>query len=443
MIKKLSTKLIPDPKRVVLMFFQLNAVRKLNEVRTKRVIKMVLSLKEVEVQNILGNIFVEFSKRHRRFEEILSSNYLRIKKFISFSESLSNDRKLLLGAYFSKEYSISSAALFNPSIVPHPDQTKLDKDSLRFVMSLRATGEGHISSIEFREGVIDKNSDIHLQKNSRYSNFPKRIKLHRDDILNKKLKYTNKSTAEIRDLLDSHYVCNFSEEFPLSERVLFPYSKSECMGMEDARFVRFVDKNDYTYFGTYTAYNGRKFRPQIIETKDFRKFEIGTLHGNSIKDKGIALFPRKIKNKYVITSRLDSENIFIMSSDDLYHWNDARVIKTSEHPWEYIQVGNCGSPIETDKGWILITHAVGPMRKYVISAVLLDLEDPSKVIGSLEDPLIQPTEEEREGYVPNVVYSCGSIVHRNNLIIPYAFSDSACGFARVGISELLKKLKWH
>ncbi len=196
-----------------------------------------------------------------------------------------------------------------------------------------------------------------------------------------------------------------------------------------------------TYFGTYTAYNGRKCRTQIIETKDFQSFKIGTLHGNAISDKGMALFPRKINKKYIITSRQDSENIFIMSSDDLYYWNDAKVIKTSERPWEYIQVGNCGSPIETNKGWILITHAVGPMRKYVISAVLLDLEDPSKVIGTLNDPLIEPNKEEREGYTPNVVYSCGSIVHKSNLIIPYAFSDSACGFAKVKISELFKKLR--
>jgi len=435
MIKKLTTKLIPDPKRVVLMFLQLN------KARTKRVIQMVLSLEEAEVQSILGNVFLEFYKRHRCFEEILLSNYLRVEKFISFSDLLSNDKKLLIGAYFSKEYSISSAALFNPSMVPHPDQTKLEKASLRFVMSLRATGERHLSSIEFREGIIDKNSNIHLKKNSRFSNFPQKIKLHRDDILSKKFKYTNKTKAEIRDLLDSNYVCNFSEEFPLGERVLFPNSKSECGGMEDARFVRFVDKNDFTYFGTYTAYNGRTFRTQLIETKDFRKFEIGTLHGNSIQDKGMALFPRKIKNKCVITSRQDGENMFLMSSDDIYHWKDAKVMKIPERPWEYIQVGNCGSPIETKAGWILITHAVGPMRKYVISAMLLDLEDPFKVIGSLKEPLIQPNEEEREGYVPNVVYSCGSIVHKGNLIIPYAFSDSACGFARVKISELLKKLK--
>ena len=435
MIKSLYPKLFPDPKRVILQFFELN------HARTKRVIQMVSTLDEKEVIKNLNGVFIEFSKRHKNFEEVIFSNFKKVEKFIQSSKLMSRERKLLIGSYFSKEYSISAAALFNPSMVPHPDQTKLEKDSLRFVMSLRATGEGHLSSIEFREGVINKNSDVHIQKNSRYLNHPKIINQHRDDNLNKKLKYSSKSTSEIRDLLDSNYGCNFSEEVPLSERVLFPHSKSESVGMEDARFVRFVEKNDFTYFGTYTAYNGRICRTQIIETKDFQSFKIGTLHGNAISDKGMALFPRKIKNKYVITSRQDGENIFIMSSDDVYNWNDARVIKTSEQPWEYIQVGNCGSPIETDKGWILITHAVGPMRKYVISAILLDLENPSKVIGSLKQPLIEPNENEREGYVPNVVYSCGSIVHKKNIIIPYAFSDSACGFARVRIAELLKKLK--
>ena len=227
----------------------------------------------------------------------------------------------------------------------------------------------------------------------------------------------------------------------LSERVLFPISKSECAGMEDARFVKFVDKNGFKYYGTYTAYNGRLFRTQLIETTDFCRFEIGNLYGNSIQDKGMALFPRKIKNKYLMTSRQDGENMFIMSSSDIYHWTGAKVMKMPELPWEYIQIGNCGSPVETEKGWLLITHAVGPMRKYVISAMLLDLDDPSKVIGSLKEPLIQPNEIEREGYVPNVVYSCGSVAHKENLIIPYAFSDSACGYARVKISDLLKKLK--
>ena len=434
MIKKLSTKLLPDPKRVILLPFELN------EVRTKRVINMVSSLEEREAQKILNKVFKEFSDRHRYFEETIICNYLKIEKYIPKSVAMTNERKMLLGSYFSKEYSICSAALFNPSIVIHPDQSGIDKDSLRFVMSLRATGEGHISSIVFREGVIDKNSNVLLNNSAKYSTLPKYIKLSRKEISDKKLKYINKSLSAVNDLLDSNYKCSFSEKIPLSERVLFPNSKSECVGMEDVRFVRFNDNEDHTYLGTYTAYNGKSFRVQLIETKDFQNFEIATLHGNAINDKGMALFPRKIKNKYVMTSRQDSENIFIMFSNDIYFWNNAKILRTPNYPWEFIQLGNCGSPIETSAGWILITHAVGPMRKYVMSAMLLDLENPSKVIGALNEPLIEPDDQEREGYVPNVVYSCGSITHKENLIIPYAHSDSSCGFAKIGINELLKKM---
>ena len=434
MIKKLSTKLFPDSKRVILLPFELN------EVRTIRVINMVSSLEESEVQKILNRIFKEFSDRHRYFEEIIFSNYLRIEKYIHKCVNMTTDRKMLLGSYFSKEYSICSAALFNPSIVVHPDQSGINEDSLRFVISLRATGEGHISSIVFHEGVIDKNSNVRLNDEIRYSTLPNYIKLNRKEIPDKKLKYINRSSSAINDLLDSNYRCSFPKDVPLSERVLFPYSQIECVGMEDARFVKFHDKKKYTYYGTYTAYNGRSCRVQLIETKDFQNFEIGTLHGNAIKDKGMALFPRKIKNNYVMTSRQDSENIFIMFSKDIYFWNDAKILRTSNYPWEFIQIGNCGSPIETDAGWILITHAVGPMRRYVISAILLDIENPLKIIGGLNKPLIEPNEQEREGYVPNVVYSCGSIAHKKNLIIPYAYSDSSCGFAKIGINELLKKM---
>ena len=402
---------------------------------------MVSSLEENEVKKILSRVIQEFSRRHRDFEKIIFSNYLRIEKHLPKPVSITNDRKLLLGSYFSKEYSICSAALFNPSIVVHPDQSGIYKDSLRFVMSLRATGEGHISSIVFREGVIDKNSNVSLNAVSRYSTLPKYTKLRSEEIKHKKNNYVNRALITIKDFLDSNYNCSFSEKNPISERVLFPHSKSECVGMEDARFVKFIDRDEQTYFGTYTSYNGRSFRTQLIKTKDFQNFKIGTLHGKAIKDKGMALFPRRISNKFVMTSRQDSENILLMSSNDIYCWNNAKVIKKPDFPWEFIQMGNCGSPIETDAGWILLTHAVGPMRKYVISALLLDLENPSKVIGALNKPLIEPDGQEREGYVPNVVYSCGSITHKENLIIPYAYSDSACGFAKVEIKKLLKKIK--
>lgn len=435
MVKRLPLKIVPNAKDVVLLFFQLN------EVRTRRVIRMVLSLSKKEMHKILNNIFKEFSGRHKSFEEILMNNFSYVKKFVPYPDRLSNDQRFLIGAYFSKEYSIDSAALFNPSMVPHPDQSNLKKGSLRFIMSMRATGEGHLSSIKFREGVIDSKSNVHLNRPSGYSFLPQIRKLEKESVINSRLMFTKKSKADLEDLLDSNYISSFSENSSLDERIIFPHSKSESVGMEDARFVKFIDKNIDTYLGTYTAYNGMNFRTQIIETDDFLNFKIGTLHGNGIKDKGMALFPRKIRGKYVMTSRQDTENIYIMTSDNLYYWNKAQVIKTSEEAWEFLQVGNCGSPIETEKGWILFTHAVGPLRRYVISAILLDLENPSKVIGTLKEPLIEPNEEERDGYVPNVVYSCGSVKHLSNVIIPYAFSDSACGFATISISELLDKLK--
>lgn len=434
MIKKLTATILPNPNKVVLLPFELN------EARTKRVINMVSFLEESEVQKVLNKVFKEFSKRHRYFEDIIFSSYLQNEKYIPKPITFNKERKMLLGSYFSKEYSICSAALFNPSIVVHPDQSGIDKDSLRFVLSLRATGEGHISSTVFREGTIDKNSNVLLSDELGYSTLPKYTKLSSEVIKHKKKNYVNRSLFTLQDLLESNYNCSFTENIPMGERVLFPHSKSESVGMEDARFVQFLDKDEQIYFGTYTAYNGKSFRTQIIKTKDFQNLEIRTLHGKAIKDKGMALFPRKINNKFVMVSRQDSENILLMSSNDVYCWNNMSVIKKPTLPWEYIQVGNCGSPIETDAGWILITHAVGPMRKYVMSAILLDLENPSKVIGVLNEPLIEPNNNEREGYVPNVVYSCGSITHKENLIIPYAHSDSACGFAKVKIKRLLEKM---
>jgi len=434
MIKRLNNRIIPDPNRVILQFLNLD------KLRSKRIINQVLQLSENETSKVLNKVFKEFSKRHKNYESKLFSNYQKVSEFINFKDEINNTRKLLIGSYFSKEYSISSAALFNPSIVPHPEQKKLGKGSLRFVMSLRATGEGHISSIEFREGVIDEKSNVKLIKNSRFCNLPNIEVTKQKNSKLDKFRFINPTEEKLKDLLDSNYTCSFDNKVPLNERVIFPHSYSESVGMEDVRLVKFSDNKSSCYYGTYTAYNGKTFRTQLIQTKEFKDFKISTLHGKAIKDKGMALFPRRINNKFIIVSRQDGENLFIMESDNIFQWESAERLKAPEQPWEYIQVGNCGSPIETDKGWILITHAVGPMRKYVISAILLDLENPSKVIGSLKQPLIEPNEDEREGYVPNVVYSCGSIVHKNNLIIPYAFSDSASGFGKIGISELLDKL---
>lgn len=433
-VERLNTKFSADPKKIILQFFQMN------DKRTVNIINRVLSLDEQTVIKNLENVYLEFSKRHKNFEESIIEHFENVKHFITESGKLSKERKLLIGSYFSKEYSIESAALFNPSIVPHPDQSETGEGELKFIMSLRATGEGHISSIEFREGIISGEGDINIINNSQFSVLPKKEIFSEKEILNKKLPFTGGKEHDKIDILNSNYRSEFDDFSLLSERVLFPNSPSESMGLEDARFVKFLNNGESKYYGTYTAYNGKTFRTQIIETYDFKNFEIGTLHGLMVQDKGMALFPRKINGKYFITSRQDGENLYLMESDNLYSWNESNLLLEPDKSWAFVQLGNCGSPIETEKGWLLITHAVGPLRKYVISAVLLDLDNPAKIIGSLNEPLISPNEIERAGYVPNVVYSCGSLIHNKTLIIPYAMSDSSCGFARVNVDELLSNL---
>jgi predicted GH43/DUF377 family glycosyl hydrolase len=392
---------------------------------------------------------------------------------------------MLIGALFSGEYALESAALFNPSIVAHPDQKNLTPGSLRFIMSLRATGEGHISSIEFRMGVISANGEIRLDPFSRYvtlpevlanPNYPKKsfsIKFHEmgfdndyaravmdrlsDTFTREEL---NRSVGTVRHenhpatheltrtleciqwLADSNYELRFAPHLAMSERIIFPVSANESNGIEDARFVRFVeDDGSVIYYATYTAYNGTSILPQLIETTDFLHFRIITLNGSAVQNKGMALFPRKIGGRYAMLSRQDDENLFIMFSEHPHYWSNPQILMRPSEPWESIKVGNCGSPIETKDGWLVITHGVGAMRKYCIGAVLLDLDDPTRMIGRLRKPLLSPLDGEREGYVPNVVYSCGSLLHGGKLILPYALSDKATVIASFELDELIDLLK--
>lgn len=458
-------KLNADAKRVILHSFYPSNIKRINNI-----IDRVLALDDNDVEKQLADVIDRFSGRHKKFTESLKHHFNKIENILSSNINATDLQKLLIGSYFTSEYSIEAAALFNPSIVPHYDQTNIEKGELKFILSLRATGEGHISSIEFREGILHEDSSIIFFSKTKYA-APAILdeeKLYTKEFINKRLTKTsyaelellnslpdqfsksdvkNKETegndySSINDLIDSNYDCKFPTDSHLSERVLFPISKSESMGMEDARFVLFTEENgEKHYYGTYTAYDGNKIKSQIVMTDDFNNFRIRTLHGEAINDKGFALFPRKINGKYFITSRLDGENIYMMSSSDLSFWDNSKIIQLPEEAWEFVQIGNCGSPLETKDGWLLITHAVGTMRRYVISAMLLDLNDPAKVIGRLKLPLIEPNEEEREGYVPNVVYSCGSIIHNDYLVIPYAMSDSACGFAKVKLAEILNNMK--
>ena len=386
---------------------------------------------------------------------------------------LTPQKQLLMGAFFTKEYSIESAALFNPSMVFHPDQNGLKTDEKRFIISLRATGEGHISSIVFRSGIVNLKGNIALDNPGGYSTclrkktdalyekkifqnyaeslsgFPVNLLENLPDTFTEgqaknilaELLFQDLSLADavciLEEWMDMNYELENSSDIPINEKVIFPNAKGESMGMEDLRLVKFENGGQTSYYGTYTAYNGRQIRTQLIETTDFNSFKIRTLNGPAIQDKGMALFPEKVNGKYVMISRQGGENINIMFSDDLYCWKEFHLLMEPRFTWELVQLGNCGSPIRTEKGWLLLTHGVGPMRKYVISAILLDLQNPERIIGRLDKPLIEADDSEREGYVPNVVYTCGFMCHGNLLIIPYAVSDSATGFIHIPLDELL------
>lgn len=418
-IKRINKKFRPDCSRVIIK----QHIPK-DESRIKRIIMRVLELNEEISKDVLNSVVKSFSKRHKDLWEAFDSNYNKVKNYIPQNANLSDTKKALIGAYFSAEYSVQAAAFFNPSVVPHPVQNDLPEGSLRFILSFRSVGEGHISSIEFRSGCVDKDCNFTFDEISCHAECGRVV--------------NNCNQNEI----SSDYELQFSLNHDLSEKVIFPMSQCDCNGIEDARFVRFVDDDgDVTYYATYTAYNGSEILPKLLETKDFIHFKMNTLHGEFSKNKGMALFPRKINGKYVMVSRIDGENLYIMSSDNLYFWDNATLLKKPENAWEFVQIGNCGSPIETEYGWILLTHGVGPMRQYCIGITLLDIAEPVKVLNNMIEPLIVPTEEEREGYVPNVVYSCGAIIHNNNLIIPYAMSDTYSGIITASVSELFSNIE--
>jgi len=474
----------PDPSRVIPRFLEMDDNRSLNTIRS------VLDMSEDDASLALKQTLRDYSIRHRNISKIFEKNFNRISHLLSQldmnPESIKYSKRILIGSYFTMEYSIESAAFFNPSIVEHPDQTELSPEEKRVILSFRATGEGHISSIVFRTGVLDADNNLNLEPTGNMLEEAEHIRRHiydkesfkskldemKDfqgiipsglilDKLNDKFTYgelrkcieNDRKTLhhvahkemffnQIIWLASSHYELEFSLDTNLSERVIFPVSSNETNGIEDARFVRFRDDNgDTNYYATYTAYDGNTILPKMLETSDFYHFKISPLHGEVALNKGMALFPRKINGKYAMLCRLDGYNNYIAFSDNITVWREAKILQQPKFPWELIQIGNCGSPIETEEGWLVITHGVGPMREYVLGASLFDLHNPEKEIGRLKNPLLIPNEEEREGYVPNVVYSCGSMVHNEDLIIPYAMADYASTYATVNLSELLHELK--
>ncbi len=358
-----------------------------------------------------------FAHRHRDFEQRLLAFADQGLSELDQELDLTPVQRRLFGAYLSMEYTIEAAALFNPSIVPHFHQDK--NGSLRFVLSLRAVGEGHISSIEFMEGYFHQDGSVELDDSNNWRTMPT-------------------ITSETTNL----YRAEFHKDVPIGERVLFPQTSSESNGMEDLRLVEFThESGDKEYLGTYTAYDGHHIQSKMLRTKDFRRFEIANIAGNAIIGKGIAFFPRQVNGKYCAIGRQDGVNISIMWSDSLTKWETYDTLITPEYGHDLTQLGNCGAPIETPEGWLLLTHGVGPVRRYTLGMALLDLDDPSHVIGYLPMPFMQPQEDEREGYVPNVLYTCGMLAHGDRLLIPYAMSDTRCGFATCSIREIVQKLK--
>lgn len=479
-IRRNEVSLLPECARVIIRPFIPG-----EKWRIEGIIGRALALTDRQVTEELKTIQHEFESRHLDSEAVMLRHFKKVEKHLPAGEALSHERQVLIGALFSGEYALESAALFNPSIVPHPDQTGVPPGGLRFIMSLRATGEGHISSIEFRTGNISPKGVISIEPVSRFVSEPKIVPnpTYKKEPFILKLRemgfenhhYTaavldplgeeftlgdlNRSIGTVRHeakgpllelretlecihwLADSNYELQFSDELAMSERIIFPVSPNETNGIEDARFVRFVEDDGMVkYYATYTAYNGHSILPQLIETQDFLHFRILTLNGSAVQNKGMALFPRRINGHYAMLSRQDDENLFIMFSDKPHFWNDPQFILGPSDMWNSVKIGNCGSPIETEAGWLVITHGVGPMRKYCIGAALLDLDDPTKVIGRLKGPLLSPEGEEREGYVPNVVYSCGSLVHGKDLILPFAVSDRASAIATVSLDDLLAAL---
>ena len=482
-----SVRLVPDPRRVITKpFLPREETYSDGSTRMQVVLDRIMGMSDSDVTKTLADARSMFAGRHRDLDAVFDRSFGFVAEHLDGpgrgGTVLSDDRRHLVGAYFTHEFSIEAAALVNPSIVAAPDQSGLAAGELRFVMSLRSIGEGHTSSIEFRTGVIRADATVTLDRPSDYAvTGTRRPHEHDKSFFASKLddfgmmneveaavlsrlgdrftigeleasiqtledegierSISGETTRLLHWLASSNYRVSFPRSIDISERVLFPGSPTESHGMEDARFVRFVGDDDVvTYFATYTAYDGHQILPQLLETPDFVDFRVTTLSGQAARNKGIALFPRQIGGRFVALSRQDNVNNFIMTSSDVRVWHDATVIQKPELPWELMQLGNCGSPLETDAGWLVITHGVGPLRRYSLGALLLDLDDPTSVIGHLEEPLLSPEGDEREGYVPNVVYSCGSLIHADHLVLPYGYADVGTRVATIPVADLLARL---
>ena len=480
-VNRMPNRFYPDSTRTILRFMDYG------HDRNRGIIQKVLAMDQVESEAVLNEVLSKFAIRHRNVTKILEKHFKTafdaLENLHTEAKEVTTHKKLLIGSYFTYEYSIESAAFFNPSIVESPDQYGLVEGKKKVILSFRAIGEGHISSIVFRTGILDKSGTFEvapygdkieeasivkqhkynkehfeqklnglqvsqtlgsmvlkdLENNFTYSDLDKAVKNISEQnqlTMEKKL-----DLQEVIWLADSYHDIHFSLDTDISERVIFPVSETESNGIEDVRFVKFQNENgNHIYYGTYTAYDGHSILPKIIETHDFYNFKVRPVHGEGALNKNMALFPRKINGKYAMLSRVDGVNNYVSFSDNLTIWDNPLKIQEPKYPWEFAQIGNCGSPLETNKGWLVITHGVGPLRTYCLGASLFDINDPTKELARIKEPLLVPGQDEKEGYVPNVVYSCGSIICHETLILPYGMSDYASGIITISLSELLDKV---
>jgi predicted GH43/DUF377 family glycosyl hydrolase len=392
-----------------------------DKIRANHIVGRVLRLEPGAAARQLTEVLENFEGRHRNLLEIFEIRAAEMEEVLEPHAVLNKTQRCLIGAYFLHEYSFEASALFNPSIVRHPDQSGTPENGCRFILSLRAVGEGHISSLTFRSGTIGADGSVTVDPAARLASVPK---------VGSRTSRANGEDVEVI----------FGPDDDLSERVIFPVTAAQANGIEDARFVEFSNNERTTFYATYTAYNGRAIRSELLETTDFRTFRMTPLAGQAARNKGMALFPRKIDGRYAMIGRQDNENLYLIYSDDLFTWDGGRSILQPEYPWEFVQIGSCGSPIELDDCWLLLTHGVGPVRKYSIGAVLLDKKDPSKVLARSREPLVRPEPAERAGYVPNVVYTCGAMRHGGQIILPYAVSDTFSNFATIKVVDLMKAI---
>lgn len=393
-----------------------------DKTRANHIVDRVLALDAETAASQLADVLENFQGRHRNLLETFEARADEMEDAFAPHSAFTKMQRQLVGSYFLHEYSFEAAALFNPSIVAHPDQTGAPEGGCRFILSLRAVGEGHISSLTFRSGSITADGSVFIDPTARLASVPI---------------VTRRTTSSIGD--DIEVVFKADED--ISERVIFPVTDAQCNGIEDARFVKFDEGERKIFYATYTAYSGRAIRSELIETTDFVSFRMSPLKGTAARNKGMALFPRKINGRYAMIARQDNENLYLIYSDDLFTWDGGQAFISPASPWEFVQIGNCGSPIELDAGWLLLTHGVGPVRKYSIGAVLLDKNDPTKILARSREPLVRPEPSEREGYVPNVVYTCGAMRHNDQIILPYAISDTFSNFATMKTDALLRALE--